>query len=188
MYRSLLKPLLDRLLALFRHAGIVAAPNCDGIDHPHPGWRTFHDSSKAGGKDGALFTMLKFRSMSVATPHIPSAQAAAVHITPFGRIIRRTSIDELPQIFNILRGDMSIVGPRPPLPAQTELCELRTQSGAIRCAPGLTGLAQINAYDGMPEREVAVWDQRYAQKITLLRDIGIVLEPFHISASIRPRY
>ncbi len=188
MYRSLLKPLLDRLLALF--AMLVLSPLLIVtalIIRIQDGGPSMIRQKRVG-KDGALFTMLKFRSMSVATPHIPSAQAAAVHITPFGRIIRRTSIDELPQIFNILRGDMSIVGPRPPLPAQTELCELRTQSGAIRCAPGLTGLAQINAYDGMPEREVAVWDQRYAQKITLLRDIGIVLGTVPYLGKHPPRY
>lgn len=130
------------------------------------------------GKNGETFDFLKFRSMPVNAANVPKTEAAAVPITKIGRVIRRTNIDELPQLFNILRGDMSIVGPRPAIPAQEALCRLREESGALDCLPGLTGLAQVNAYDGMPEIEKAQWDGEYAAKLSFLNDLRIILRTF----------
>lgn len=127
------------------------------------------------GRGGQVFTLLKFRSMPENIGDVPSASAAALRITRIGRIIRRTNIDELPQLLNILRGDMSIVGPRPALPAQERLIELRHGNGAFRCAPGLTGLAQIRAYTGMPETEKAGHDAEYAANIAFGRDVSIIV-------------
>lgn len=133
---------------------------------------------KRVGRDGQLFTILKFRSMPVNTGDIPSAQARSARVTRVGAFIRRTNIDELPQLFNIFRGDMSIVGPRPALPSQVELCELRERFGVFRCKPGLTGLAQVNSYDGMPETEKAAWDAQYCVQVTFLNDVRIILRTF----------
>jgi O-antigen biosynthesis protein WbqP len=130
------------------------------------------------GRNGSLFTVLKFRSMPVNTGDMPSAEARSAEVTKVGKFIRRTNIDELPQLFNVVKGDMSLVGPRPALPAQRQLCEYRAQNGALACKPGLTGLAQINSYDGMPEREKAEWDGRYASVISVLTDAGIVARTF----------
>ena len=127
------------------------------------------------GRHGAPFTMFKFRSMRTGTAELPSAAARATVITRTGRFIRRTNLDELPQLVNVLLGHMSIVGPRPPLCAQQELCELRTRNGAIHCRPGLTGLAQVNAYDGMPDSLKADWDGKYAGSVSLSMDAGVVL-------------
>jgi O-antigen biosynthesis protein WbqP len=112
--------------------------------------------------------------MPVNTGDMPSAEARSTKVTKVGKLIRRTNIDELPQLFNVVKGDMSLVGPRPALPIQRQLCEYRGQIGALACKPGLTGLAQINSYDGMPEREKAEWDGRYASGVSFLTDIDII--------------
>jgi lipopolysaccharide/colanic/teichoic acid biosynthesis glycosyltransferase len=130
------------------------------------------------GRNRKPFRVLKFRSMPVNTGDIPSAQASTVKITRVGVFIRRTNLDELPQLINIFQGDMSIVGPRPALARQAELCALREAQGALRCKPGLTGLAQINSYDGMPETEKAAWDALYCAHVTLVGDVKIILGTF----------
>jgi O-antigen biosynthesis protein WbqP len=127
------------------------------------------------GKDGAEFKFMKFRSMPVNTPNVVSTQTAVLRVTPIGKIIRRTNLDEIPQFINVLKGDMSIIGPRPSLPSQASLIEMRKQNGAIKLRPGLTGWAQVNAYDYMPEEEKARLDGEYYQKIGLVMDLRIVL-------------
>jgi O-antigen biosynthesis protein WbqP len=127
------------------------------------------------GREGKPFELLKFRSMPVNTENVPSDQARALRVTPFGRILRRTNIDELPQLWNILRGDMSIVGPRPALATQEELLVLRQRSGATRCRPGLTGLAQVSSYDGMPVADKAGHDATYAEAISFALDVQIII-------------
>lgn len=140
------------------------------------------------GRHGAPFTMLKFRSMPVATPNLPSAAAGALKITPAGKIIRRTNIDELPQLINILAGDMSFIGPRPALASQSTLLDLRRERGVLDVRPGLTGLAQVNAYDGMPETEKVDWEQRYVRSITLLGDVAIIGRTFLYLLKPPPAY
>lgn len=143
---------------------------------------------KRVGRGGRLFEICKFRSMPVNTGDVPSAQAAAVTPTRVGRVLRRTNIDELPQLINILKGEMSIVGPRPALPTQKDLLALRAQHGATDCKPGLTGLAQVNAYDGMPEPEKARCDGAYASQIAFVRDLKIILKTFTYLARRPPVY
>jgi O-antigen biosynthesis protein WbqP len=130
------------------------------------------------GRGGKTFRIFKFRSMRVDAPELPSALARAMPVTRVGHIIRRTNVDELPQLLNIVKGDMSIVGPRPPIPAQEALLEMRRANGSIWCRPGLTGLAQIRGYDGMPEEEKAECDGAYAARISALGDLVIVLKTF----------
>ena len=127
------------------------------------------------GKGGKMFRIFKFRSMPVNTAELTSAEARQVTITKMGRFIRRTNIDELPQLINILRGDMSVVGPRPPIAKQVALIEWRRENGALDCLPGLTGLAQVSAYDGMPEDEKSAFDGVYAKKVTFVGDVTIIL-------------
>lgn len=130
------------------------------------------------GREQKPFTILKFRSMPVATPALASADARKVTITPFGRFIRRTNIDELPQLFNILRGEMSLIGPRPALASQTELLRMREAARVMRARPGLTGLAQVNSFDGMSDADKVEWERRYVERITLGVDAGIVARTF----------
>lgn len=127
------------------------------------------------GRLGAQFSVLKFRSMTVGSGERPSAQAGDLRITRVGKFIRRMNIDELPQLVNVLFGEMSLVGPRPALASQTVLITLRERNGASRCRPGLTGLAQVEAYDGMPEDEKAKYDGIYASRISFRGDLTLIV-------------
>lgn len=126
------------------------------------------------GRSGLPFTILKFRSMPVNTAVATSATMGQASVTRVGRIIRRTNVDELPQLFNILRGDMSVVGPRPPLDSQKTLIEQRRTGAAWHVRPGLTGLAQVNAFDGMTEEQKAAFDNTYAERVTFWGDVKII--------------
>ncbi len=130
------------------------------------------------GRYGKPFLFYKFRSMPVNTGDIPSDQLGKINIKPIGKFIRRTNLDELPQLFNILRGDMSIVGPRPPIGSQAELLEARRVNGAMNCRPGLTGLAQVSSFDGMTVYQKADFDSRYVQSVTLFGDLKIICRTF----------
>lgn len=127
------------------------------------------------GTNTTPFTLLKLRTMRRGTPQTVSTKADPTMVTRVGRILRRTNLDEIPQFFNVLRGEMSIVGPRPALPGQDSLMALRTASGASRCRPGLTGLAQVNSYDGMPEEEKARFDTEYCTRVTFRSDLAILV-------------
>lgn len=132
-------------------------------------------SQRRVGRHGDLFTIYKFRTYPVGTPELPSAEAKALVPTPLGRLLRRTNIDELPQLFNILRGDMSVVGPRPGLPSQATQLRIRRENGAERLRPGITGLAQLRGFDDMPESEKARNDGEYAGSVSFGRDVAIIL-------------
>lgn len=126
------------------------------------------------GRNGKSFSFYKFRSMATSTPNVESRNTELLQVTPFGKFIRRTNLDELPQFYNVLRGDMSFVGPRPPIPTQIELTEMRRSNGALALRPGLTGWAQVNAYNGMSSEEKARYDGEYASKISFMFDLKII--------------
>ncbi|MET0605202.1 MAG: sugar transferase [Beijerinckiaceae bacterium] len=126
------------------------------------------------GRNGAPFTIYKFRTYPIGTPDLPSADAATLTPTRLGRFLRRTNLDEIPQLFNILVGDMSLVGPRPGLPSQVTQARIRRENGAVRLRPGLTGLAQIRGRDAMPESEKAMHDGEYAANVSLAADLSIL--------------
>lgn len=140
------------------------------------------------GLSGRPFELLKFRSMPVGSAHVASSDATDLRVTRVGRAIRRLNVDELPQLLNVLRGDMSLVGPRPALPTQTRLLALRQTSAAWSLVPGMTGLAQVNAHDGMTAERKASWDAQYAERITLAGDVWIVLRTLAYLASRPPVY
>ena len=128
------------------------------------------------GRNGQEFIFYKFRSMPVSTPHVESRETQKLQITPFGKFIRRTNLDELPQIYNVLRGDMSFIGPRPPICSQRELIEMRRANGALAIKPGLTGWAQVNAYDGMSPEQKAAFDADYAIRFSISIDLLILVK------------
>lgn len=130
------------------------------------------------GRDELLFVILKFRSMPTSTESLPSASLAAPKVTRVGRVIRRLNVDELPQLFLILTGTMSLVGPRPALESQHELIRARKTNGAFRVRPGLTGLAQVHSYDAMPDDVKAAYDAEYAAAVTFRQDVSIILRTF----------
>lgn len=133
---------------------------------------------KRVGMNQKLFYLYKFRSMPTNTKQISSDKINKINLNLLSRIIRRTNIDELPQLFNILKGDMSIVGPRPALPNQKELIGYRKKNGALFYRPGLTGLAQISSYDGMKNKIKANYDQDYIRIISFKLDMVIILKTF----------
>lgn len=132
------------------------------------------------GRNNKIFRMPKFRSMRVGTPAVATHLLAdpKTHLTPIGSFLRKTSLDELPQLWSILVGDMSFVGPRPALFNQDDLIALRTESGVHRLVPGLTGWAQVNGRDELPISEKVQWDVEYLRRQSLMFDIRIIWMTF----------
>lgn len=136
---------------------------------------------KRVGKDKDPFHILKFRTMRVDAPkEMPThlLQNADAYITKVGKFLRKTSLDELPQLVNIIKGEMSLVGPRPALFNQTDLLQARDQYRANNITPGLTGWAQINGRDELPIEVKAALDGEYVQRMSVLFDIKIVFKTF----------
>ena len=128
------------------------------------------------GKDNVIFSMPKFRSMKVDTPVVAThlLQNPKSVLTPIGHFLRQSSLDELPQLWSILCGEMSFVGPRPALFNQDDLIELRTQKGVEKLLPGLTGWAQINGRDELAISQKVKLDVEYLQRHSLLFDFQIL--------------
>lgn len=129
------------------------------------------------GRDNRVFRMPKFRSMRLDTPAVAThlLQDPNTYLTPMGAFLRKTSLDELPQLWCILKGDMSFVGPRPALFNQDDLIELRTQHGVHRVVPGLTGWAQVNGRDELPIPDKVELDREYLRRRSFWFDLQIVL-------------
>lgn len=127
------------------------------------------------GQDGVPFRCHKLRTMVVETPSLPSHQAPANSVTAAGKVLRKFKIDELPQLWNVLRGEMSLVGPRPCLPTQTELIERRRQLGVLEALPGITGLAQMKGIDMSDPKLCAETDAEYLRTASVGLDIRILV-------------
>ena len=128
---------------------------------------------KRVGRGGRLFTIYKFRTMRTDTPRDTAThllQDPARYITGVGAFLRRSSLDELPQFFNVLRGDMSIVGPRPALYNQDDLIAARREAGVDAVRPGITGWAQINGRDELPIPVKVRYDREYVENLSLKMD------------------
>lgn len=130
---------------------------------------------KRPGVNNKIFNIYKFRSMRIDTPDLATDKIeATVFITKTGRFIRRTSIDELPQLFNILKGDMSVVGPRPALYNQYELIEKRTNANVHTVKPGITGLAQVMGRDNITDDQKVQYDKFYVENQSFVLDMNIL--------------
>jgi O-antigen biosynthesis protein WbqP len=132
--------------------------------------------SKRVGRNNKLFLMPKFRSMRIDTPQLPTHLLSdpEAYLTPIGSLLRRTSLDELPQLFSILVGDMSFVGPRPALFNQNDLVAQRTERGIHALVPGLTGWAQVNGRDELPIPAKVQFDFEYLRQQSLMFDLQII--------------
>lgn len=128
------------------------------------------------GKNNRIFKMAKFRTMRVSAPIVATHLLldSQSYITPFGSFLRRSSLDELPQLWNILSGDMSFVGPRPALFSQDDLINLRTQYGVHQLLPGLTGWAQVNGRDELSIPVKVQFEVEYLQKKSIWFDMRIL--------------
>ena len=132
------------------------------------------------GRNNRIFRMPKFRTMRINTPAVAThlLNRPEQYLTPIGGFLRKTSLDELPQIGSILMGDMSLVGPRPALFNQDDLVALRTELGVHMLVPGLTGWAQVNGRDELPIPQKAQLDAAYLANISLALDISILWRTF----------
>jgi O-antigen biosynthesis protein WbqP len=128
------------------------------------------------GRNNRIFKMPKFRSMRLDTPAVATHLLSEPdqYLTPVGPFLRRTSLDELPQLWSIFKGDMSLVGPRPALFNQHDLIQLRTEAGVERLVPGLTGWAQINGRDELPIPDKVRLDAEYLQRQSFGFDLKII--------------
>jgi len=128
------------------------------------------------GRHNRIFKMPKFRSMRIDTPAVAThlLQKPEQWLTPIGSFLRKSSLDELPQLWSILKGDMSFVGPRPALFNQDDLVTLRTEKGVHELLPGLTGWAQVNGRDELPVPQKVQLDVEYLQRQSLLFDMKIL--------------
>lgn len=136
---------------------------------------------KRVGKNNELFEIYKFRTMKRGTENVASNDLsdADVKITRFGKILRATSIDELPQLLNILNGSMSLIGPRPLIPEETKIRELREKYNVYSVRPGITGWAQVNGRDNVSAEKKALLDKEYVEKQSLMFDIKIFFMTIH---------
>lgn len=179
-YRAV-KRLLDVVISLLALAvlllpmGIVAL----AIFVDDPGWVIFRQNRV--GRNGKNFKIYKFRSMRKDTPkYLSTAEVGdpEKYITRLGHFLRSSSIDELPQLFNVLRGNMSLVGPRPLIADEFEIHSMRLKYGVYAVRPGMTGLAQINGRDTVEPAEKVKWDVRYLQHFGFVMDAKILLLTF----------
>lgn len=178
MYRNCLKRVFDLILSLL--AALVLSPLmlCIALAVKIDSKGPVFFRQKRIGKGKKTFTMLKFRSMLTEAPHdVPThlLDDPERFISRVGRFLRKTSLDELPQLYNIIAGDMAVVGPRPALWNQYDLIEERDKYGANDLRPGLTGLAQISGRDELEIPVKAKLDGEYAAKVSPAMDIRCIL-------------
>ena len=142
------------------------------LDSPGP---AIHWSRRVG-RGNRTFAMPKFRTMRTDTPDVAThlLEDPGRWITPLGRFLRRSSLDELPQLWSVLVGDMSLVGPRPALHSQADLIGLRTEAGIERLRPGVTGWAQVNGRDELPIPEKVRLDREYLERMSFGFDLRII--------------
>jgi O-antigen biosynthesis protein WbqP len=145
-------------------------------------------SHKRFGQNKKAFTIYKFRSMAIDTPRdspTNSLRNAEAHITRVGKIMRKLSLDELPQLINVLRGEMSLVGPRPVVLGETDLIAEREKYDANSCRPGITGWAQVNGRDEVRMKKKAKMDGEYAGRLGPIMDMKCILMTVHAVLSIK---
>lgn len=172
------KRLLDIILSIlgltFCFPVLVVIALAIYIDDPGP---SLFRQQRAG-RLHRPFTIYKFRTMKLNAPNVSTEEMRSLGISPYtrlGPLLRRTSLDELPQLFNVLFGDMSLVGPRPALLTQTPVLQGREAAGVHVLRPGITGLAQITGRDDLDDREKVKRDAKYLKEIGLLTDILLIL-------------
>ena len=175
-----MKRTFDLILALGASAILLPCAICTGIcvraTSPGP---AIYWSDRVGQRN-RIFKMPKFRTMRIDTPAVATHLLANPEkaLTPIGSFLRKSSLDELPQLWSILRGDMSFVGPRPALFNQYDLIALRTQCGVDALVPGLTGWAQVNGRDALSIPDKVQFDLQYLQKRSFTMDMKILFMTF----------
>jgi O-antigen biosynthesis protein WbqP len=175
-----MKRLFDILLSIVAGLLLLLPIVLTGLAVRLTSWGPVLYWSNRVGRNNSIFKMPKFRSMKVGTPAVATHLLSDPddYLTPIGSFLRRSSLDEIPQLWSILVGDMSFVGPRPALFNQNDLIALRTEKGVHRLLPGLTGWAQINGRDEIPIPEKVALDTEYMHRQSLWLDVRIIWMTF----------
>ncbi|WP_251575626.1 sugar transferase [Limosilactobacillus agrestimuris] len=179
LYRDLIKRFFDLLFSVIAIV-ILAIPMiiiATLIKTSSPSEPVLFKQTRIG-KNNIPFTIYKFRTMVGTAPHQLSTEEFAhpeEYVTSLGQKLRRTSLDELPQLFNVVKGEMSIIGPRPLIPNETIVLKMRTELGATKVLPGITGLAQINGRDDLIGSKKAQIDASYARNVNMFLDLIILI-------------
>jgi len=188
MYEKIIKRLIDIIFSIF--VFFILSPLIIIVSlliKTYDGGKIIFRQKRVG-KNEKVYDFLKFRSMPENTKNVPSTAVKELKVTPIGKFIRRTNLDEIPQFINVLKGEMSVIGPRPSLTSQIDVIELRRSKGVYKLLPGLTGLAQVNSFDGMTAEQKVSFDERYLKEISFLTDIKIVLKTFKYFLKKPPTY
>lgn len=189
MYNRFLKRAFDLFLgiiaAIILFVPMLAIAVAIKVDDPKG--KVFFKQTRIG-RNGKKFKIFKFRSMKSDTPkHLPnhsiSPEEYSKYVTKIGNILRKYSLDELPQIFNIIKGDMSWVGPRPVIVNEKELLAAREKAGLSSFRPGLTGWAQVNGRNALSDEEKARYDAEYVSHISFLFDLSCIVKTIPLVVS-----
>ncbi|MFT8993122.1 MAG: sugar transferase [Leuconostoc mesenteroides] len=180
VYRKVVKRLLDLLLAIPMLIILLIPLIIVGIIIKLTSEGPVLFIQERYGRNSKPFVLYKFRSMTNKAPLKSNSEFENItsYITPFGMFIRKTSIDELPQLWNIIKGDMSFIGPRPLANTDNTVLVLRKQSGADKVRPGITGLAQVNGRNLVNDEQKARLDTKYVITQSFTHDIKILYETF----------
>lgn len=176
-YRDFFKKVIDVVVSLTAvivlGIPMIIIAICVKKDDPHA--KVWFRQQRVG-KNNKEFTIYKFRTMTDNAPHQIATENFANsqdYITKIGKILRKSSLDELPQLFNVLKGDMSLIGPRPLIPSEKKVLDLRDRLGATTVLPGITGLAQVHGRDELSDKNKAKYDSKYANHISFKLDSWI---------------
>ncbi|MDC2806447.1 sugar transferase [Leuconostoc suionicum] len=180
IYRKVIKRLLDLLLAIPMLIILLIPLIIVGIIIKLTSEGPVLFIQKRYGRNSKPFALYKFRSMTNKAPVKANSDFEDItsYVTPFGMFIRKTSIDELPQLWNIIKGDMSFIGPRPLAKTDEKVLSLRKQNGADQVLPGISGLAQVNGRNNLSDEDKAIYDAKYAARLSFRVDTLLTVETF----------
>ncbi|MCO6183160.1 sugar transferase [Leuconostoc fallax] len=180
-YRKFIKRILDLLLAIFALIILIVPLIIIGIMVKITSKGPALFIQERYGKDSKPFNLYKFRSMTDKAPVKANSEFEDItsYVTPFGMFIRKTSIDELPQLINIIKGEMSFIGPRPLASTDYKVLNMRHSNGADKVRPGISGLAQVNGRNNITDEDKAAYDAKYSKTFSFLLDFQLVLLTVH---------
>ncbi|WP_420704686.1 sugar transferase [Leuconostoc mesenteroides] len=178
VYRRFLKRFFDLLLAIFLFIILLLPSVIIALIVKLTSRGPILFIQERYGRNSRPFKLYKFRSMTDSAPQIANSKFTDIqnYITPFGMFIRKTSLDELPQFWNIIKGDMSFIGPRPLAKTDERVLSLRKQNGADQVLPGISGLAQVNGRNNLSDEDKAAYDAKYAAHLSFRVDMLLTLE------------
>lgn len=180
MYRRFLKRFFDLLLAIFLFIILLLPLVIIALIVKLTSKGPILFIQERYGRNSRPFKLYKFRSMTDSAPQIANSKFTDIqnYITPFGMFIRKTSLDELPQLWNIIKGDMSFIGPRPLAITDINVIKLRKQNGGDSVLPGISGLAQVNGRNNLSDEDKAAYDAKYAAHLSFRVDMVLTMETF----------